>query len=547
MTTLADLRQPLQTWTRRLRIQRAITWSLRGFIAGLGVALIVGLIGLFLERILRERFLTLVFSSALISPILFGFIAALWQIPPLKAARHFDILFHLNERISTALELDQHPEHIPPEIIHRQLTDAVTTARTVNLRREFPLRISSRESLTAVLLIALISLAWLKGDSRFQAAQQAHNVQQAVEEQVNQIEEIIQQIESNPELTDEQKEALTQPLKEAQQSLQDNPSLENSVSALTTAGEKLQELADPQAQQITEALHEAGNQLANQEGSPLENVGENLANGDVVNAATDLGNIDVSQLSAEEQQQLAEQLQSLADSVASTNPELADQLNQAAEALQNGDTQTAQQALNQAAQSLAQTGQQLSQSQVANQTASQLQQGADQVIAAGGNGQQQQANNQGSQGQGNNGQGSNGQGNNGQGSNQGGQNSGNNGSGSGSGTGSGTSSNGTEAGTDPINQNAQSDGGESAYEQIYAPQLLGGEGGDQVTLPSTDPNSGEVIGQGPTTPGNPGTSTVPYNEVYGQYEQANNQAIENGDVPTQFIQIIKNYFNSLKP
>jgi hypothetical protein len=170
-----------------------------------------------------------------------------------------------------------------------------------------------------------------------------------------------------------------------------------------------------------------------------------------------------------------------------------------------------------------------------------MQQGAGQVIAAGGG---QQANQSG-QGQGNQpGQGP-GQG---QASNQGSQSSGNGGSGSGTGTSSGTNPTGSEAGTDPIAQNnGPGDGGESGYEQIYAPQLLGGEGGPQVNLPGSDQNDGDVVGQGPTTPGQPGSSTVPYNEVYSQYEQINNQAIENSDIPAQFMQVIKNYFDSLKP
>jgi hypothetical protein len=40
---------------------------------------------------------------------------------------------------------------------------------------------------------------------------------------------------------------------------------------------------------------------------------------------------------------------------------------------------------------------------------------------------------------------------------------------------------------------------------------------------------------------------VPYDQVYSQYEQANRQAIENSEVPVQFMQIIRNYFDSLKP
>ena len=524
MSTISELNQPLHAWIRRLRIQRALTWSLRGLIVGLLLSLAVGSLMLYQTKILRAEFLALVLSSALLASILFGLIAALRRIRPLDAARRFDLLFHLDERVSTAVELTRLPSRIPPDLLDRQLADAVTAARKVNPRRDLPLQTKPREALIAVLCVALTSLVWFRGEAMFQAAQQARNVEQAVQEQVTQIEEIIQQIEANDALTDEQKQAITEPLKEAQQALQDNPSLENSVSVLTNTGEELQALSDPQAQQTNEALKEAGNQLANQNGSPLESVGEQLAQSNAVNAATELANIDPSQLSAEEQAQLADQLNALAESLQSTNPELANQLNQAAEALQNGDVQAAQQALDQAAQSLAQTGQQVASSQIASQTASQLQQGAGQVLAAGGGGQQA------SQG------------------NQSGQNAGGGGAGSGSGNESGESQGGNEAGSDPIAQNnGPGDGGESSYEQIYAPQLLGGEGGEQVNLPPSDPNSGEVIGQGPTTPGSPGESTVPYNEVYSQYQQVNNEAIENGSVPPAFIQIVKNYFDSLKP
>jgi hypothetical protein len=208
-------------------------------------------------------------------------------------------------------------------------------------------------------------------------------------------------------------------------------------------------------------------------------------------------------------------------------------LKQAADALDKGNTTSAQQALNNAAHSLAQAGQQAILSQTADQAASQLQQGAGQVLAAGGGQSQtgQAAQSQQSM----------------QGSNQTGQANGA-GSGSGSGTATGSNSAGNEANSSPITQgNGPGNGGETAYEQIYAPTLLGGEHGPQVDLPSSGENNGDVIGQGPTTPGDPGTSLVPYSEVYSHYEQINNQAIENNAVPSQFSQIIRNYFDSLKP
>jgi len=173
---------------------------------------------------------------------------------------------------------------------------------------------------------------------------------------------------------------------------------------------------------------------------------------------------------------------------------------------------------------MAQTGQAQAMNQAAAQAAGQMQQGAGQVIAAGGGQNAAQA---------------------GAGSSQA-----NSGQGAGSGTGTGDNPNAQsgEAGTSPIPQNNQpGDGGETSYEQIYAPSLLGGEGGPQVGLNSGSGEQGEVIGQGPTTPGSEGQSLVPYTEVLGRYEEINRRAIENGQIPFEFTQIIRSYFDALKP
>ena len=539
MATIADLSQTLSSWTRRLRLRRALIWALRGFIAGLVLSLIIALVELSQAKLLRGEFLTLVFSLSLLAPVIAGIIAFFWSIPPLKAARYFDIRFHLEERLSTALELVQQPAQVPSEMVERQLGDTIAASNRVNLRRDLPFSYKVQECVIAMLLIASLGLVWFRGEDWFKAAQQARAVQQAVAEENAQIEEIIKQVQANNQLTEEQKQAITSPLQQAQQSLQQNPSLENSVSVLTSTGEKLQALSNSQSQQMSQALQQAGNQLAGQEGSPLQSVGKDLAQGNAINAASKLSDMNLSQMSAAEQQQLANQLDAMASSLQATNPQLANQLQQAANALRNGDTAAAQQALNNAAQSLAQSGQQVIFSQTANQTASQLQQGAGQVLAAGGGQSNQTA--QGSQGQGVQGQGA-------QGTNQSGQTTGAGGSSSGSGTDSGSNQTGNEAGSSRITQNnGPSNGGETSYEQIYAPQLLGGENGPQVNLPSSGENNGEVIGQGPTTPGDQNQSLVPYSEVYSHYEQINNQAMENNQVPPQFTQIIRNYFDSLKP
>jgi hypothetical protein len=535
MTTITALNQTLTGWIRRLRLQRALAWSLRGLMLGMVIALAIGLTGMFRARLLQEEYLTLVISLGIVGALVFGVGAYFWPIQRLEAARMFDLALHLRERVSTALELSQDGARGTQELARRQLDDALARARAVKPNRDLPLRIPRNEFILVLLLVALVGAFWFRGETWFQAARQARAVEQAVTEQKAQIEEILTQIQNNDRLTEEQKETLSAPLEQALQGLQENPSLEGSVSILSSAGEQMQALSDPQAEEAVQALQGAGSELAAQEGGPLQQAGENLAQGDYSAAADELNNLDLSQLSPEEAQQLADQLQSTAETLQSSNPELASELNSAAEALQNGDTTAAQEALDRAAESLAQSGQQIAASEAAQQAADQLQQGAEQVLAAGGG--------QPGQGQTSDGQGTDQPG----GPSQSGESAGQSGAGTGS-EGAQGSQPGAEAPNVPIPQNnGPGDGGEQTYEQIYAPSLLGGEGGPEVGLPPDGQGDGETVGTGPTAPGDPGQSLVPYNEVYSQYEQANQQAVESGSIPVQFMQIIRSYFDSLKP
>ena len=547
MTTITDLSRTMDGWLRWMRLRRAATWAVRGLAAGLALAFIAALVGMFESLLLRAEFLILVAALALLLPPLAGLVAWLWPIHPLKAARYFDRVFGLNERVSTALELNlakdpkslQQTFRVSDDLVQQQLDDALHAARAVNARQSLPLRLPLRDGLLALIFIVLLGLAWFKGDDLFQAAQQTRIVQQAEAEQAQKIEQILSQIQKNDALSEDQKQALSKPLEQALSELKNNPSQEGAVSTLTSAGEKLQALSDPKAQEMSQALKDAGSQAAAQDGTPLQSAGQKLAQGDTVGAASDLANMDVSKLSNAEKQQLADQLNAMADSVAATDPQLANDLKAAADALQNGDTAQAQQALDQAAQAMSQAGQQQAMSQAANQAAQQMQQGAGQMLATGGG--QQQANQPGQSGQ----QGQTGQGQPGS-SNQPGQMPGT----SGSGQGQSQSSNGAgqQSGVSPIPQsNGPGDGGETTYEQIYAPNLLGGKDGTTVTLPSSGNPDGETVGQGPTTPGDPGQSLVPYEQVYSQYDQSNHQAIENGSIPFEFLDTIRNYFDSLKP
>jgi hypothetical protein len=510
-----------------MRLQRALTWFLRGLVAALALSLLVGGVGLFQAKLLKQEFLALVIFCVVALPVAFAIAAYFWRIQTIQAARYFDRAFHLDERVSTALELQT--ENHSVEIIQKQLDDAISASRRVKPSRDLPLYLKKFDVASAFFFALLIGILWFRGETLFNAASQQRAVEEAIAAEQTQIEEIIKEINANDSLTAEQKEALAKPLEDALSQLKENPSMEGAVSTLVSTSEKLQALSNQQAGQIMQALKETGSSLAAQEGSPLGSVGKDLANGDFAKAATDLANMDLSQMSAEELQKLPAQLESMANALASTNPQLAEQLMDAAQAIRSGDMASAQQAMASAASKMAQAGQQIAASQMASQAAGQLQQGAGQVLAAGG-GQSSQANASTP----------------GQGSQQSSQN--NSGSGSGSGSGSAPQSNqsGSEAGSSPIQQNnGAGDGGESAYQQIYAPSLLGGAGGDMLGIP-TSGEDGEVIGTSPTT-ANAGQSLVPYTEVYSQYNQFNRRAIENGGVPAQFMDLVRSYFSSLQP
>ncbi len=529
MNTFDALLRHLNRWIRWQRLRRGLTWGLRGLSLGLLLAVLWGTLGLGQGWFVAAEFTAFVTLLTLLTGLVTGLVAVFWPLPHLKAARDFDRAFHLRERISTALELHHRPGALPNELLQRQLKDALAAAQTVNPQRDLPLKIRPLEALLPLVLTLLLVIVYTQGAAYFQAAQQARAVEKAVEQQVDSIEKLLKTVETDSSLTEEQKKALSAPLQEALNNLQENPGLESSVSTLVSAGEKLQALTDAQAGETAQDLQQAGNELATQKSSPLQSVGEQLANGNPIAAASELANLDLSRLSPEQTAQTAQQLKQLAEAIQNSNPQLAQQLNQAAQALQNGDMAAAQQAIKQAAQSMAQTGQQQAMNQAAAQAARQMQQGAGQVIAAGGGGQTAQT----GQGSGASQQPQNGQG---------------SGAGASHGQGDSPQGNGSEAGASPIPQNnGAGAGGETSYEQIYAPRLLGGEGGPQVSLNTGNGEEGEVIGQGPTTPGAEGQSLVPYTEVFGQYEEANRRAIENGTIPFEFTQIIRNYFDSLKP
>lgn len=553
MTPLEELTRIISRWTRWYRVHQAVRWLVPGFLFGTAMALGLMIVLVLGGRVVEREFWWLTSGMVLAGTLGASLWGALQPLPPRKAAQRFDLLFGLRERTSTALELAAEADSTSPTFLLPQLRDALTHARRIQPRKALPLTFAWREFALGLILFGGSVLLWNYGTPYFQQAQQTRAIQQAIELEQQAIEDLIETIETNPDLTEEQQNALTEALETATEQLEQTNDLEESITILQETGKQLEALANAeQAQELSQSLQEAGTQLQQNDGSALENFGNDLANGDIISAANELQNLDLNSLTEAEQADLADQLEQAAETLAEGNPELSEQLAQAAEALQNGNAEAAQQALNQASQTLNQTGQQIAQAQAAQQAQTQLAEGQENLAQAGQNPGQQIAQGQNAQ-QGQNGQGQGQQGGENGGEGQNGQNGGTQsegqGQGSGAGQGSGTSEgNGSQTGNTPIDGNNNPDGtGETTYEPIYAPQLLGGEGGDDVQLDGSG-NPGEtVLGQGNAAPGEGGTSSVPYVDVFPEYESAAREAIESGRVPPHLRDLVRKYFTNLEP
>ncbi len=300
MDEVFELNQILGRWLAWYRFRQGVNWALRGAWLGLALALFLAGISIFQRTLISGEFWRLVASGGLAGMILAGFTAVTWPVAHQEAARFFDHRFGLQERISTALELAAQPAADPTdmEIRQKQLEDALKTARKVDVKRIFPLRLNWSEiGLLAVLLLTSFLTTRL-AMPYFQAAQNLLSIQQAISEQAAQVESLHQQVEKMESLTPEQRQALSSPLEEALRKLQEAKTLEQAASAINDAQQQLDGLNSGQSQQQAQALQETGEQLSALQDSPLQEFGKDLAGGNTQASAQALQNIDPGKLDA---------------------------------------------------------------------------------------------------------------------------------------------------------------------------------------------------------------------------------------------------------
>lgn len=535
----AQLKQQLRQWHGRRRLRDGLVWVPRGLLVGLLAAVVVATVAR-LRPLLDNNQVAVVAAALGLAGLLVALIVLLLRRHTLlQQARFADRHFHLQERASTAVEIQGGHLTVPAELARQQLRDTLSASRQVDEKTGLPLRVERQTLLMIVLAVALLVTAVLVPNPQAEVLKKRRAVARTIEEQVEALEALQEEIAQNPELTEEQKEELQQPLQSALEELnQGDLSQEEAVATLSEAEAELRQLGDElSTDSLRQTLQDAGQPLADNPAS--QSLGQSLQNGNLAQAGSAAAQLadELSGLSAEEQAALAQDLAETAAALQGTDSELAQQLDQAAQALQNGDTAAAQQALREAAGTLQQRTQESAAAQQAQDAAGQLNQGRQEVAQAGQSGQQ------GQQGQGQQGQG--------QGEGQG------QGQGQGEGTGQGEGS-GQGQGQGQGSDSEQGEGtggpgpGGGHAENVYVPDFadLSDEGGVDIELPAeclaNPANCGQLLNETPAEFTDEG-STVPYNQVFGDYRDAAHEALADDYIPLGMKGYIRDYFSSLEP
>lgn len=535
-----ELAIALRTWSRRLKLQLSLKWLCFGVAVGVGLALLPAIVARVWPLLTVTQLILIAvlasgggFLVAIVAPWLTGL-----RRTPLSYARYFDNIFGLQQRVSTALELSEGAlRSANDEMRKRQVADAVRHATQVNVGKRLPLRLSVRDAAVAFGLVLALALAiFIPNDQQSVLARRALAADE-LKKEAQALEDIKQAIENNPALTADQKTQALEALNQAEQELKDaKSSPEEALAALNNAQDALEKVRDGVSEQKLGDLEHAGQNMTPDDlTNALANSLSNREFDKAANQLRDLTNPQGKALSEEEQQRVANQLDQMSRDVQSSDAKLAQSLKDAAQNLREGKAQDAQQNLQKAADALDKSEQADQASSAVSEAQNNVGEARQRLSQAAGKDQQgQQSSGQSGQQQ----KGPAGQ------PGQAGKESDATGDQFGDST-SGSSSQGQPGSSNIDTTRSQHSEDTGSSNEVWAPQRLGGDG-QPITLPDAQGKpSANPNGKPNQAPG--GQSSVPYQQVYADYRKTADDAIQNGDVPSEYRDYVRDYFSSLNP
>jgi len=447
-------------------------------------------------------------------------------LPPSRVARRADAEMGLRDRLATALELGhgdlERSRRFDAALVASQQSDALSVARSLDPGRAFPLRWPTRPlALAAGCLTAALLLAYLPNPMDAILAERAA-VAAAAEEQAEQLEELAEELAADETLDTAEREELLRQLREAIESLRDNPGdREQAMADLAKLEEALRRQLDPESAARRAALEGLAADLSALAGA----ADQDETASSLQEAARLLQELtaQASEMSPEERENLADALAEAAAHIAGSDADLASALSQLAQGVRSD--QSSSQSGQTAADALRAASADAALQQALAQALDQAQGAANALAQAGQSGQGAQAQRPG-QGQGQ-GQGP---------------------LGGGDGTTARTGPPGTRTGRagDPTAPNKPFDVDE--LDTVFAPWQQG-QPGDPDFLPGRQTDQGEETTHetAQPQPGAPGAALVPYAEVLASYADAAVETMEREYVPSGLKEYVREYFTHLEP
>jgi len=532
----------LERWGRRRLLADALLWLPRGLLAGLVAAAAVAALARF-RPVLHNREVAYVTISLATLGLLASLIFLLFRKhSTLEQAHFFDRQFELSERLTTAVEIQTGRLSTTQALAECQLVDTSGVVSQVDINSGLPLKINRPDLVILVLAGLLLVAAVVVPNQQTIVLREQEALTEAIDQQIVALQALKEQVQNAPLLSDNEREELLAPIRSAVNELnKQGLSREQAVSVLSEAEADLRELSGSgNAEALLQALQDAGRSLA--DNPSTTDIGGALVDGDLAQAAQAANQLadSLAQLSSDESKAIARDLRETVQTLADVDPSLAAQLAGAAEGLQNGDLQTAQEALHLASATLQQRALEQARAAEAQAAADALQSGRQEVATAG-----SAADSSSSEGSTSATSAANG-------TRQAAQN--------GDGSGQATQGAGLEQGAGQIGSTGAVDGqgaggpgpGGGHAESVYVPDLvdLSAEEGTEIELPAeciaAPENCGSLIDESPTDFKDE-QSLVPYEKVFGDYRNAAFEALEGDYIPLGMKGLVRDYFSSLEP
>lgn len=496
-------------------------------------ALIISVLAALLSRFIPiYAVYTRVFIGVLAASLL-GVIYGAFKTPSnRKTALRIDGL-GLEERTLTAVELIG--EQSTFAVLEKE--DALSHLKGINIKKSLPIKLNKKYLVICIVLISALMFSAFIPNPMAEKAKELNKLNQQIANQQKKVNQIAKKVNQNKKLTEAQKKEAEAKLQELKKELSTAKSQKDIEKALQKSEKKLEFLRDKYTDS-KQNLEKLTNTLAkNNATKPLaeliKNNDEKQLKESIKQTAEALKKMDKEQL-----KELAKQLSELSEQI-KADPKLAQALNELSQKLANGELCDISEALEQLSDSISDLMSDANMREALEELSSQLsqmgneQQGNSQDKDNG----QLTGNNQGnSQGQGQAA---------GQGQGQG------QGNGNGSGVGDGTSMGeenptpnepGTSGGIQKKDGSTKKMG---EYEKIFTSKTLGGDG-EQSNLTGQKNKGGSTeqitTDKAQTVRGN----SIPYNQVFGQYEQEALDSINAADIPTGMKDLVKDYFTSLE-